>query len=69
MLSFTAMSLCLIQRFSWSMASTLCWFWSQVTEMGHPDLCSSKTLISPAQQLLAHQTLLQTFFTSIQPSP
>ena len=39
------------------------------TELGHPGLCSSKTLISPAQQLLARRTHLRTFFTSIQPSP
>ena len=28
-------------------------------------MCSSKTLISPAQQLLARETYLQTFFTTI----
>jgi len=39
------------------------------TEMGHPGLCSSKTLLSPAQQLLACWTHLRTFFTSIHPSP
>jgi len=50
-------------------ARTLCWFSSRVTEKGRPGLCSSKTLISPAQQLLALLTHLRTFFTSIQPSP
>jgi hypothetical protein len=62
---FRAMSLCLIQRFSWIMASTLHLFSSWVTEMGRPGLCSSKTLISPAQQLLERRTHLRTFFTSI----
>jgi hypothetical protein len=45
------MSLCLTLRFSWIITSTLRWFSSWVIEMGRPDLCSSKTLISPAQQL------------------